>query len=168
MYTYVKTVYPVLQLFYIFTHCCDSPCRTEGCMNYSMDIYDRLGAARRCGRPQWLRSMSKIPNGMCRHSQHRSLSSISVTLGDEFCSPWVGLRAGFGVCRFLRLGRQFLQWKWAKCGICHGFGDGNRDWRGAQLKFWLTCAVEFPILKQGNFILLQPFSGFCFSYSMIF
>jgi len=36
------------------------------------------------------------------------LSLIKALLGDEFCSPWVGLRAGFGVCRFLRLGRQII------------------------------------------------------------
>jgi hypothetical protein len=34
-------------------------------------------AARRCGRQQWLRSgRVTTPNGICRHSQYRSLSSI--------------------------------------------------------------------------------------------
>jgi len=49
------------------------------------------------------------PNGICRRSLYRSSNSISASLGDEqFCSPWMGLCAGFSVCRFLVLTRPIL------------------------------------------------------------
>jgi len=75
----------------------------------------RIAPAR--GPPLWEAAMAsehagndpegEVGLGICRHSQNRS--STSASLGDkQFCSPWVGLCAGFSVRRFLVLARPIL------------------------------------------------------------
>ena len=65
---------------------------------------------------------------------------------EDFCSPWVGLCAGFGVCRSLALTRPILAMGTEEVRNLSWYWGGNRIDGGAYPKFCLTCEVEFPIL----------------------